>query len=98
MAKKIVWTQRANKKFNKIIEYLELEWGNKVTGNFVNKTFDILDLISEHPDLGTLELVDKNIRGFLITKHNRLFYRVEKNSIIVLNFFDTRNSPKSKKY
>lgn len=98
MAKKIVWTNRANIKFNKIIDYLELEWGNKVTSSFVSKTFNILDLISEHPDLGTMELTDKNIRGFLITKHNRMFYRVEKNSIIVLNFFDTRNRPKSKKY
>lgn len=32
MAKKIVWTKRANIKFNNIIDYLEKEWGSNVNG------------------------------------------------------------------
>ncbi|MBY0433167.1 MAG: hypothetical protein K2U26_03565 [Cyclobacteriaceae bacterium] len=31
MAKKIVWTKRANSKFNKIIDRLECEWSPIVT-------------------------------------------------------------------
>ncbi|MBS1979022.1 MAG: type II toxin-antitoxin system RelE/ParE family toxin [Bacteroidetes bacterium] len=73
MAKKIVWTRRANNKFNKIIDYLEQEWGPNVTQNFVRKTYDIIDLISDQPELGTLENHERKIRGFLLTKHNRLF-------------------------
>ena len=73
MAKKIVWTKRANNKFNKIIDFLEKEWGPNVTQHFVRKTYDILDLISDQPDLGTVENQEKKIRGFLLTKHNRLF-------------------------
>lgn len=38
MAKKIVWTKRANNEFNKIIDFLEQEWGINVTQNFVAKT------------------------------------------------------------
>ena len=49
MAKKIIWTKRANSKFNKIIDYLEQEWGPNVTQNFVRKTYDIIDLISDKP-------------------------------------------------
>ena len=97
MAKKIVWTKRANSKFNKIIDYLEREWGLKVTQNFVKKTYDIIELISDQSDLGTLENSEKNIRGFLLTKHNRLFYRVTAKEIILLNFFDTRSSSKRKR-
>jgi len=98
MAKKIIWTKRSIQKFNKIIEFLSLKWGNQVTRNFVSRTYDILELIAEHPELGTLEHIEKNIRGFLLTKHNRLFYRVEEESIIVLNFFDTRSNPKTKNF
>ena len=97
MAKKIVWTKRANSKFNKIIDHLEKEWGLKVTQNFVKKTYDIIELISDQSELGTIENSEKNIRGFLLTKHNRLFYRVTETEIILLNFFDTRSGPKRKR-
>jgi plasmid stabilization system protein ParE len=98
MAKKIIWTKRANSKFNKIIDYLEQEWGLKVTQSFVRKTYDIIDLISDQPDLGTLENQERKIRGFLLTKHNRLFYRVTDKEIILLNFFDTRSGPKRRRF
>ncbi len=98
MAKKIVWTKRANSKFNKIIDYLEEEWGHGVTQNFVTKTYDIIELISDQSDLGTLENSEKSIRGFLLTKHNRLFYRVTEKEIILLNFFDTRSGSKRKRF
>lgn len=70
MARRIIWTQRANKKFNNIIDYLEWNWGSKVTRNFVKRTYDIIDLISLQPEIGTLENEQKKIRGFLLTKHN----------------------------
>ena len=98
MAKKIVWTKRANSRFNQIIEFLEVEWGETVTRNFVNKTYNIIDLLSKTPTLGSIEKPDLNIRGFLITKHNRLFYRETSDSLIILNFFDTRSGARRKKY
>ncbi len=96
MAKEIVWTKRANRKFNKIIEYLELEWGQLVTENFVKRTYDIIYLIADQPELGTVENQENKIRGFLLTKHNKLFYRVTDKQIILLNFFDTRSGQKRK--
>ena len=94
MAKKIIWTKRANRKFNKIIDYLEQEWGPNATQSFVKLTYDIIELISDQPNLGTLENQAREIRGFPLTKHNRLFYRVTNKEIILLNFFDTRSGPK----
>lgn len=98
MVRKIVWTKRANKKFNSIIRFLEEEWGDQVTGNFVKQTYSLLDILLEQPELGTIEVKDKNIRGFLITKHNRIFYRLANEELVVLNFFDTRQHPTKKKY
>jgi plasmid stabilization system protein ParE len=98
MVREIVWTKRANYKFNTILEYLELEWGERVTRNFIKRTYDIIQLISENPELGTLENQERNIRGFLLTKHNRLFYRFTDTELIVLNFFDTRSGPKRIKF
>lgn len=91
MALRIIWTKRANTKFNQIISFLEHEWGDKVTTNFVRKAYTIIELLSEQPLLGTLEKPGENIRGFLITKHHRLFYRFTSKEFVLLNFFDTRS-------
>ena len=98
MVKKIIWTKRANRKFNSVIQYLESEWNPNVVAAFVQRTYDVIETLAMHPELGTLELPDKKIRGFLITKHNRLFYRVSDKEIILLNFFDTRSSAERKKF
>ncbi|WPU97659.1 type II toxin-antitoxin system RelE/ParE family toxin [Mucilaginibacter sp. cycad4] len=93
MAKAIIWNRLASNKFNAIIAYLEQEWGENVTRNFVINTYKIIELIANYPEMGTLENKEKQIRGFVITKHNTLFYRVEEDKIILLTFFDTRQSP-----
>lgn len=68
MVKKIVWTKRALKKFDEIIDYLEIDWGSNVTRNFVTRTYSIIELLATHPQLGTMEKPESNIRGFLLTK------------------------------
>jgi plasmid stabilization system protein ParE len=98
MAKTIVWNRRASDSFNAIIQYLENEWGEKVTGDFVNRTYHILDLLAINAEMGPIEHHEKQIRGFVITKHNTLFYRVEETRLVLLHFFDNRQHPKKKSY
>ena len=98
MVREIIWTKRANHNFNRIITYLEEEWGEKVTVAFVKKTYLIIDMISKYPSIGTLENTEKNIHGFLITPHNRLFYRFSESQLFLLNFFDTRQGSTSNKF
>lgn len=90
MARKIVWTKRANQKLIMIVSYLSREWGNTVAKQFLSRTFDLVDLLADYPSIGSVEIREKGIRGLLITPHNRLFYRVTAKKIVVLNIFDTR--------
>lgn len=92
MAKKITWTTKASISFNSIIQYLEQKWGPAVTRKFVRDSFSIIQILSENPHLGSLEVPEKNIRGFLLSKHNRMFYRFTTNEFIILNIFDTRSN------
>jgi plasmid stabilization system protein ParE len=96
MAKTIVWNRKASIKFNEIIEYLQEEWGDNVTKNFVIKAFRLIDIISQNPEIGTIENKEKQIRGFVLTKHNTIFYRVDNDKIILLSFFDNRQHPQKK--
>ena len=98
MALRILWSKRADKKFDNILDYLSAEWGTKVTSAFVKKVYDFLDILVEFPDIGSLENPEREIRGFVIVKQITIFYKVSGNKIILLNFFDNRQGSKKKKY
>ena len=94
MVTKIRWTAKANKDLDSIAEYLETEWNSRVKRNFFKLLTSKLDLISIFPNLGAQILHPKIIKSILITKHSRLYYRVNKNQIIILRIYDTRKDPK----
>lgn len=98
MALKILWSKRADKKFDKILEYLLEEWGERITGNFVKKVYNFLEILSEYPEIGTIENEEKGIRGFTVVKEIDLFYKVTGDKIILLDFFDNRQSPEKKRF
>ncbi len=98
MAKEIKWTKTAAKNFGKTIDYLIENWPQNVVSDFVRRTDETLYLLAEHPDIGELQEKEKQIRGILLSKHNKLFYRIEKNRLIVLKIFDTRQNPDKLKF
>jgi plasmid stabilization system protein ParE len=93
MAKEIKWTKTAERNFAKTVEYLINNWPAKVVTDFVTRTDQILFLLAEHPDLGEMQDAKRSIRGMLLSPHNKLFYRIENNRLIVLKIFDTRQNP-----
>ena len=98
MALEIYWSKRADEKFDRIVEYLVVEWGERVTGAFVKKVYDFLDILVEFPEIGSLENAERNIRGFVIVRQITIFYKVSGDKIVLLNFFDNRQGKKRKKY
>ena len=95
MGKEIIWSSRAIESFNRIIEYLEINWTEKQINSFVEKTEHTLQIISS----GKVKFKSskkKNIFEVLITKHNLLLYREKKNKVELILFYDTRQHPKKK--
>jgi plasmid stabilization system protein ParE len=97
MALKIVWSKKASIKFDQIISYLIEEWGEKSAKQFISRVFDFLEILSEFPEIGSVENKEKNIRGFTIVKQVNIYYRIKGDSIILIYFFDTRQNPKKKR-
>ena len=98
MALEIQWSKRADKKFDLIIEYLLEEWSEQVTKSFVQKVYDLIDVLAEFPEIGAIEYKEKGIRGFTIIKQINIFYRIKDNKIIILDFFDNRQAPQKKRF
>jgi plasmid stabilization system protein ParE len=97
MALKIYWTKRAEKTFDKVIVYLLKEWSEKEVKNFVRKTNNVIEHISEKPKMfPTSKKV--NIHKALITRHNSLLFKIKgSNQIDLLFFCDNRQNPKKLK-
>ena len=98
MALTIYWSKRADNKFDKIISYIDEEWGEVVARAFVKKVYDFLDILVEFPEIGSIEHAEREIRGFVIVKQLTLFYKIKEEKIILLNFFDNRQNPKRKRF
>lgn len=90
MAYKIIIQKRFVVKLNKIVEYLESEWGNKVALDFFNNVNDRINSLKHHPFIGAPSQKYKDARGLYITKHNRLIYTVRGRNVYILNIYDTR--------
>ena len=97
MALKIVWSKRASLKFDQIVTFLIDEWSEKSAKQFIAKLFDFLEILSEFPEIGSVENKEKNIRGFTIVKQVNLYYRIKGDKIILILFFDNHQNPKKKK-
>jgi plasmid stabilization system protein ParE len=96
MALTIKWTKRASDTFHKTVDYIGEEWGERSAGRFVKKVNRFLQLLNQNPRMGKTEVVDKEIRGFVISRHTSVFYRITNHHIVLLKFFDNRQNPKKR--
>jgi plasmid stabilization system protein ParE len=95
MALKINWSTRADIKLDQLIIYLQSEWGESVVQAFMRKLYDFLEILSEFPEIGSMQYPEKQIRGFALTKQVSIFYRMDEDQIVLLDFFDNRSDPKN---
>jgi plasmid stabilization system protein ParE len=94
---RILFTKRAEKNFASIFHQIERKWGKTVADSFIIKVHEFAILLKSYPEIGSIESKDKNIRGFRLTKQTRVIYRIKSpDQIIILAFFDVRQSPEKK--
>ncbi|MDP4809938.1 MAG: type II toxin-antitoxin system RelE/ParE family toxin [Saprospiraceae bacterium] len=60
---KLVWTEKAQQRIGEILEYIEREFGAKARQTFREKTQDFTRILIQFPEMGTLEIKEKNLRG-----------------------------------
>src|SRR4051812_15739312 len=95
MAFQIIWQPPAQKRFHKIVEYLQHKWGDVAVRNFVARVDEVTELLKDNP-LMYRASGKAYIRELVLTKHNVLLYRIKANQVEILTIFDTRQHPKKK--
>ena len=98
MALEVVWTENAIQDYKLVIDYLLLEWSLPVAEKFAENLDKRIDVLSRFPNIGIASKKDLSIRSIVITKHNKLYYRLLSEKIEILNIFDTRQNPQKNLY
>ncbi|SDH18987.1 Plasmid stabilization system protein ParE [Dyadobacter soli] len=90
------WTAEAEKSFTDIIAHLETNWSEKEVRKFIRKTKDVLKQISVFPLMYEASRARPGVRKGFVTKQCTLFYKVKKDHIVLLSFWDNRRKPTSR--
>lgn len=92
MARKIIWSRRAQNDRFAIFDYWNKRNKSKTYSKKLNKLFiAAVEFVAIHPNTGKLT-ERKNVRIKFVS-HFALLYKVKINQIDVLSVFDTRQNP-----
>ena len=89
---KITWSQRAKNELDETCYF----WINKnkaqtYSNKILDETFRKIAIIKENPKIG-MESRSKNLRRVLVLDNFSLTYRLSKNNIHIVSFFDNRRN------
>ncbi len=96
MAKEVIWSPRSESTFYNILDYLKEYWSEKEIEYFILSTETVINYIAEHPHMFR-KTNKRNVREALVTPQNLLVYKIYPEKIVLISFYDTRQSPRKKR-
>lgn len=94
----IIWSEKADETYDEILDWIEERFTSKEVDDFVITTYEVLDGIEEYPKSYPVSKTLKKVRKAVIHRHSSLYYRVGKEEIELLFFWDNRKNPEDKSY
>ena len=98
MHKTIFWSPLADEDLDKILNYLEINWGASSSLKFIEMIEHSLGQISINPRQYPLINKKMRVRKCVLSKQNTLFYKNTMTHIFLLRIYDNRQDPKTLKF
>lgn len=92
MSLSVIWTDYAIETFDLTLDFINENWGEKITQRFVRKTEKTIQHISYFP-YSFRSSLQRTVRKAVISKQTSLFYEVHSTHITLLYFWDNRQQP-----
>lgn len=93
MTFEVVFTKRAEKDFENISNYIESKFGENASTRFKSLVLEFATILQFFPEIGSIEVEGKKIRGSVVHGRLKVFYRIKRNQVMILRLFDTRQHP-----
>lgn len=94
MKYKVYLSDKAVENLQSIVVYLKSEWPQKVLKDFFDDLDKVKSILSKYPESFEYSKIKKGIYRCVLSKHNTLFYRINKNEVEIIVIFDTRQNQK----
>ncbi len=98
MVKKIKWNNAANNTFDETTNYLQDNFSSKAAENFANLVYDRIDMLVRGLTVGRKSTKAKTVWVLKLDKHRQMYYRIHGTTLIVVDFWDTRQDPRKRPY
>lgn len=94
MIRKIKLSRQAEKKLDKLLNYLDIEWSVKVKKDFVKKLDKSLDKIKQYPESFSQTDFVNGLHKCVVTKQTTIYYKYDDTETYIVTLFDNRQDPK----
>ena len=95
----VVWMQQAEDALNCTVKYINGQFGRKAAERLLREAYHIGSLLEKNPHLGAIEplLTHRSItyRSIVISRLNKIVYRIVEDRIEIADFWDVRREPNS---
>ena len=98
MVQKVIFTKTADRAFYEIASFLEENVSLLAAEKFAEKVDSKIERLKEHPFIGRPSSKAKIVRRIIVTKHIQMMYRVVGKTLIISDFFNTRQNPNKSKF
>lgn len=86
----IVWTENSEYTLNEIIEYIGIKFRFLIAQDYYFDVISVVNSISLKPELFPLYQLNAEVRKAIINKKTILYYKIIKEEIYLIAFYDTR--------
>ena len=90
---KILVSELAAFKIEKLLEYLEKEWSRKARNHFHKQLNSSIDVLRQSPFAFPKSEFHPEIRKLVVSKHSTVFYKVSDDLVFIITIFDSRQDP-----
>jgi len=97
MKKDIAWSERAERAYGHIIDYVADEFGSTRAKRYTTEVYKAVGKLPENPKMGQIEpLLEGSryeFRRLVIGHLTKIIYRIAKERIEIADVWDTRKNP-----
>ena len=86
----IVFTRKADKDELTIYQYISEAFGEVYATKFRNKLINLFHTLANQPYIGRTSKNDRTLRVIIISKQNKIVYKVTGKNIVIIRILNTR--------
>lgn len=86
----VKFSKKASLKLEALFNYLETEWSSKVKEGFIEKLDKSIKQIQNFPESNPQSEILKGLHKSVVTKQTSIYYKYDKNTIMIVAIIDNR--------